>query len=337
MSALTVLSCGPGLSIQDAGRFGWQRFGMGPSGAMDVIGLSAANLLVGNAALTGALELPLAGAKFRVDQGDVTFAVAGAATRVAVDGRTIPMLTTARAREGETIEIATAQTGVFIYLAVAGGFAIAPMLGSQALHARNAIGALDGSTLKPGDTLPIATQVSPLADGLTSTTPLPYGNGPIRVLLGPQADHFTERGIATFLNAPYTITPQADRMGFRLAGEKIEHSAKGYNIVSDGIATGTVQVPGGGEPIILLADRQTTGGYPKIATVISADLPRLAQTRPGGTLRFASITRNEAITARRLMQTSLTAFANAKRPAASELDAGLLLAENLISGVVAGE
>jgi biotin-dependent carboxylase-like uncharacterized protein len=337
MTALVVMSAGPGLSIQDQGRFGWQKYGLGPSGAMDIIGLSAANLLVGNAPLTGALELPLAGAKFRVEGGDVYFAVSGAKTVVRIDGTPVPEHQTAIAHDGQVIEISTARAGVYMYLAVAGGFSIPQALGSQAYHARAKVGGIDGRAIQTGDHLALNALGGATQAPERSRAELPYGAGPFRVVLGPQQDHFTERGIETFLSAPFKLTPEADRMGFRLEGPGVEHSAKGYNIVSDGIITGSVQVPGSGHPIILLADRQTTGGYPKIATVISSDLPRLAHARPGSELRFKAVTREEAIAARRAMLDALDVFAKAKRPAAeTELDVGRLLTHNLIDGVTDG-
>jgi allophanate hydrolase subunit 2 len=160
-------------------------------------------------------------------------------------------------------------------------------------------------------------------------------HGPIRVLLGPQDDHFTARGLETFLAAPYAVSQQSDRMGVRLTGAKIEHGPKGYNIVSDGIATGSIQVPGTGEPLILLADRQTTGGYPKIATVITADLGRLAQMRPGATLAFEAVTRQAAVAAWQAQSTALEAFRLGLRPARGFApDSADLLARNLIDGWV---
>ena len=154
-------------------------------------------------------------------------------------------------------------------------------------------------------------------------------------MLGPQDDHFTEAGIAALVNSDYAISEQADRMGLRLKGAKIEHSAKGYNIVSDGIATGSIQVPGNGLPLILLADRQTTGGYPKIATVISWDLPRLVQCRPGTKVRFASVDRGEAVRIARAADAAFRAAIAKVRPAGiAGLDSGELLSVNLVDGVV---
>jgi allophanate hydrolase len=156
------------------------------------------------------------------------------------------------------------------------------------------------------------------------------------VVLGPQADFFTEAAIATFLTAEYVVSAQSDRMGFRLDGPVLQH-AKGYDIVSDGIVAGSIQVPGSGLPIVMMADAQTTGGYPKVATVISADIPCLGRRRPGRKLRFASVTVREAEGLRREQEATLRRMIGSLRVADSQapMDSATLLAHNLISGMVA--
>ncbi len=336
MTALHVLSCGPATSLQDRGRFGWQRFGIGPAGAMDAQALALANLLVGNAAGTGAIEFALAGGRFRLAGGRARVALAGPDCVLRVDGRPIAALTTATVEDGQTIDIGAVSGGIFAYLAVAGGLAVAPVLGSVALHLRAGIGGLDGRPLRTGDRLPLVV-AAPAGPDRTGPA-LPPASGPIRVLPGPQDDHFTAAGIATFLGSDYTVSPQSDRMGLRLLGAAIAHGAKGTNIVSDGIATGAIQVPGSGEPLVLLADRQTTGGYPKIATVISADLGRLAQSRPGAVLRFAAVTRAQAVSARRAQAADLVAFqANVRAVGSADLDSARLLGLSLVDGWIRAE
>ena len=294
MTELVVLSAGPATSLQDAGRFGWQRYGVGPAGAMDRPALALANALVGNAPGAGGIEFALVGGRLQVAGGSARVALAGADSGIKVDGKPVAPLTSATLHEGQTLEVGAARAGMFFYLAVAGGFSVPPVLGSLALHHRAGMGGLQGRTLRAGDRLVLAL-AEPSGPELTLPELPPAEAGPFRVVLGPQSDHFTQAGIATFLGSDYLITDQADRMGMRLSGPAIEHSAKGYNIVSDGIPTGAIQVPGNGLPLVLLADRQTTGGYPKIATVISADLPRLAQCRPRTKVRFASVGREEAV------------------------------------------
>ena len=336
MSVLVVETCGPGTTLQDRGRFGWQRFGVGPAGAMDAVGLATANALVGNPDGACGIELALAGARLKVE-GAARVALAGADGLLKIDGTTIAPRTSAAALDGATIEIGPARAGVFMYLAVAGGFDLAPTLGSPSLHLRARIGGIDGRPLRAGDRLTLRAATPAGVDMMANQT-LAAPGGPIRVMLGPQDDYFSAEGLATFLGQPYTITPQADRMGLRLSGPKIAHGPAGYNIVSDGIATGAIQVPGAGEPLILLADRQTTGGYPKIATVISADLPRLAQSRPGTELRFAAVTRQAALAALAAQRADLAAFRASLAPAGvADLDSARLLGLGLVDGWIAAE
>jgi len=334
MTELMVQNAGPATSLQDAGRFGWQRFGVGPAGAMDRLSLALANVLVGNQPGQAAIEFALAGGRLQVSGGSARIALAGADSLLKVDGRPVTPLTSVTVHDGQTIELATARSGIFFYLAVAGGFTIAPTLGSLSLHHRTGIGGLEGRTLRAGDRLPLGMS-EPTGPELALPEPPPIQQAPIRVVLGPQDDHFTAAGIAILMNSEYVISEQADRMGMRLIGPVIEHGAKGFNIVSDGIPTGGMQVPGNGLPLILLADRQTTGGYPKIATVISWDLPRLVQCRPGTPLRFAPVERAEAVRIARAADAEFRALLAKLRPAGlAGLDSSELLAVNLVDGVV---
>jgi 5-oxoprolinase (ATP-hydrolysing) subunit C len=334
MTVLTIESCGPATSLQDNGRFGWQRYGVGPAGAMDRMGLAIANVLVGNGPGAAAIECALAGMRFTVSGGSTRIAIAGADADLKIDGTVAPKFTSVTADGGQKVEVTSARTGVFTYLAVAGGFAIPPMLGALSLHQRTGIGGYKGRTFRAGDVVPLNLSAPPGSD-LAMTAALASESGPIRVVLGPQDDFFSADGLATFLGSGYTITPQADRMGLRLTGPKIAHGPRGYNIVSDGIATGAIQVPGMGEPLILLADRQTTGGYPKIATVITADLSRLAQMRPGAEVNFAAVSRTEAVAALKAQVAALEALRSGTRSAGMyDLDSGRLLSLNLLDGWV---
>ena len=286
MRALVVEACGPGTSLQDGGRVGYQRYGVASSGAMDRLALAAANALVGNPAGAAAIEFTLLGGRFTAEGGPVRVAVAGAPSGLDLDGQAVPSSATLTVAPGQVLAVGPMRAGVFAYLAVGGGFDLPPQLGSLSLHQRAALGGFHGRTLQAGDRLPL----HPAPDGpamVLPPVPLP-GDRAIRVVLGPQDDLFTARGIETFRTAVFRVSQQADRMGYRLAGPAIEHAA-GYNIVSDGIVWGSVQVPGSGEPICMMADRQTTGGYPKIATVVSADLRVLAQRRPGDPVRFEAV------------------------------------------------
>jgi 5-oxoprolinase (ATP-hydrolysing) subunit C len=335
MTELVVVRCGPGTTLQDIGRYGWQRFGLGPAGAMDRVAMAEANALVGNTESVGSIEFALIGGQFRVEAGRVRVALAGAEADLKIDGRLVALSTAITVDSGSIIDVGTLRGGLFVYLAVAGGFSVPLDLGAVATHVRAHVGGVDGRALRSWDRLScnnsevVGPDLGCIGGIKKSNTALP-----IRVILGPQADHFTDTGRATFLEATYTITPHIDRMGIRLTGPKIEHSAKGYNIVSDGIATGSIQVPGMGEPLVLLADRQTTGGYPKIATIITADLGRIAQMPPGTNLRFQAVSRRDAIQALVEQRDALAAFRARLRPAerAADLSSERLLGLNLVDG-----
>ena len=313
MTSLLVKSCGPMTSLQDAGRFGWQRHGVGNSGAMDRLALAAANALVGNPADAAVVEFMLLGGTFVLEGTSARVAVAGAPCAVRLDGFPLSPMTSVTMRAGQTLTVGPAPSGVYAYLAVAGGFALEPQLGSLSLHARARIGGLGGRPFRAGDRLPLRlAEAAP--EGELGLDPLSLEpDAPIRVVLGPQDDYFTAAGLETFLSETYRVSTQADRMGYRLTGAGITH-AQDYNIVSDGIVTGSVQVPGSGEPIVLMADRQTTGGYPKIATVVSADLRVMAQRRPGSAVRFQAIGIEEAQRSARERAQLIAALPSRARP-----------------------
>ena len=338
-AALLVRAAGPGTTIQDLGRVGWQRFGVTTAGAMDRLALQVANRLVGNPPGEAAIEFLLQGGEFVVETDSLRLAVTGADAALAIDGEPAAGWCSHRLRQGQVIRIGAARGGVYAYLAVAGGFDLPPVLGSRSTHVRSGIGGYGGRALRAGDRLPLLASTAPGGQERC----LPEGERPhyrrtVRAVLGPQDDYFTGAGIDTLFGAEYEVTMQSDRMGIRLAGPGIEH-AKGFNIISDGITAGCIQVPGAGAPIILMADRQSTGGYPKIATVISADLPAVAQCPPGARLRFAPVGIEEAQAARRAQDEWLRTVP-ARLVAAREaggVDLERLLEANLISGVTAGD
>lgn len=330
---LSVLDCGPATSIQDAGRFGLQRYGVGPAGAMDHDALAIANLLVGNDPQEAALEFAGLGGRFRVESGRVRIALFGAGALLSVEGEPVAEASSITIEEGGSFSVGAPRQGMFAMLALAGGLALEPVLGSRSLHQRSALGGLDGRALRAGDTLALR-QTSPSGDDLMLVDPPAPTDDPIRVLLGPQDDYFSEEAIAAFFDNTYSVSQQADRMGYRLNGPAIAHR-DGFNIVSDGIVTGSVQIPGSGEPIVLMADRQTTGGYPKIATIITADLARFAQKRPGEPVRFTAVSRKDAIAATRDRARLLAALRDQLMPAGSlDLSSTRLLGLNLVGGMV---
>lgn len=294
MSAhLLLLDCGPQASVQDGGRPGFQRQGLSPSGPMDALAMAAANALAGNPAGTAVLELALAGARLRAVGGPVRLALAGAPFGMSVEGEPMADHRSFTLAEGAELVLTPPRAGVFACLAVAGGPDLPDILGSRAFHRRAGLGGLENRSLRAGDRIPVASAGSRRERALA---PLPLdADEPVRVVLGPQQERFTQGGIATLLGAAFTVSGQADRMGIALEGPAVEHGPEGFNIVSDATVFGSVQVPGSGRPIVLMADRQTTGGYPKIATVISADLRRLAQRRPGDAVRFRAVSVAEAV------------------------------------------
>lgn len=332
---LRVVSPGTLTTLQDLGRRGWLRFGVPAAGAMDPVGLVLANALVGNPPDMAALELTLAGASFAVEHAAARIAVAGGDFPLTIDGEAVAGARSHWLEPGRTLGLGGARAGARAYLAVDGGFRVEPVLGSVATHVRSGIGGWQGRALQAGDALPLAKVAKPGAERAWPAGFKRPGHPRVRVVLGPQDDHFTPAAVETFLGADYTVTNRADRMGYRLSGPKLAH-AKGPDIVSDAIAPGSVQVPGFGEPIVLLADRQTTGGYPKIATVIGADLPALGQRRPGERLRFEAVSVETAQAARRSLRAWLAALPGVLVAVGHELDSEHLLALNLISGVTDG-
>jgi len=304
MSTLKVLAAGPLALVQDAfGRIGFQRFGVPVSGALDSTSLRVANLVVGNADTAAGLEVFYKGPVLKVDADSARIAAVGAnlVVRSNEGERRIASGRSVRVHRGERIEMGACEGGLVGYLAVEGGIAVEPFLGSRATYLRAGIGGLDGKPVRKGDALPLAREsVAERPERQAPSWDL-SAPGRVRVVQGPQDDWFTARGMRTLLGTAWTVSRQSDRMGVRLEGPAIEH-AKGYNIVSDGIAPGAIQVPGNGLPIVLLADRQTTGGYPKIATVASVDLPAFGRLAPGAKIRFEAVTVEKAEAARRELE-----------------------------------
>jgi biotin-dependent carboxylase-like uncharacterized protein len=292
-----LLVADPGLltTVQDLGRFGFQRVGIPPSGPMDRAAFVIANRLVGNPDGAAALECTLKGPRLEVQRA-VVVAVAGASMGFAINGHEAPPWTAVPARPGDVLGFGMASAGCRAYLAVAGGLDVPPVLGSRATYLRGRLGGLGGRALQRGDALPVGAPPAGVPEGRSvpeALRPRYPAARECRVILGPQDDRFTPAGIRAFLDGPYEVTPQADRMGYRLTGPVIGH-ARGHDIVSDGIPLGGIQVPGEGQPIVLLVDRQTTGGYTKIATVIGVDIGAIGQTRPGHEIRFRRVTLAEA-------------------------------------------
>lgn len=280
-------------TIQDEGRRGYEQFGMSPAGPMDLRAFHTANILVGNPAGESALEATVLGPALRFDQDNV-IAVTGADMGPALNGQPCPMDQAVAVKAGDLLELGAAKTGCRAYIAFAGGLDVPLVMGSRATALQNKVGGCQGRKLAKGDQIGFRTPNPGLP--LPRTAPVPDLGGrevTIRVVLGPQDDAFTSEGIQTFLSRPYTVSKDFDRMGCRLEGPVIQHKTDG-NIISDGMVTGAIQVPTSGQPIIMLAERQTVGGYTKIATVISADLPLVGQRKTGDVIRFQAVTVEEA-------------------------------------------
>ncbi len=285
-----IIDPSPYATIQDLGRLGYGRFGMPTAGAMDSFALRAANLLVGNVESAAGLEVGLGDLTLMATE-DCVVAVAGAGYDLWVQGRPLPLWLAIMLRRGWELALRKGPGGCWAYLAVAGGLQCPAVLGSRATYVRGNLGGLGGGPLRGGDVLPVGVPSQSLWE--LAGRELPQEHRPVyaeaigvEVVLGPQADHFTEAGLHTFLSSEYRVSEVSDRMGYRLRGPAVERQGEA-DIVSDGMVTGSVQVPASGQPMVMLADGPPTGGYPKIATVVSADLPLLAQCAPGaGRVRF---------------------------------------------------
>jgi biotin-dependent carboxylase-like uncharacterized protein len=335
--ALRVLSAGPGVTLQDAGRHGYLRYGVTAAGPMDPLAYATANLAVGNPAGSTAIEISLGGIELTAEAEPLVVALAGGDFAISLDARPLPSAAVVLTLEpGAVLSIRAGQSGAWCYLAVAGRLVVPQLLGSNATHTRTGFGGIDGRALRTGDRLPVEPSCRPAPSvGAIAAPWLDRPPAIIRVVLGPQDDYFSAEQIAAFLDGPWRVSIKADRMAYFLDGHRLSH-AKGYNIVSDGIAMGAIQVPGDGRPIVLMADRQSTGGYPKIATVIGPDLGRLAQARPGTAFRFEACSIAEAVAARREEAAALARDLVVEPVVRTQFSSEFLLDLNLIDGVVNG-
>jgi len=289
----------PGLltTVQDLGRFGYQHFGVPVAGAMDPWALRCANRLVGNQDCEAALEITILGPELRFERRALV-ALTGGDFSASLDGVTVPFWCAFEIPAGGILTIGERRTGARMYLAIAGGLAIQPTLGSRSTHLRTGMGGFDGRALRRGDTLESGPTTPSAWQRIGHVLPtglrLAYTRSPIlRVVLGPQAEAFRSDTIDVLLRERYAVSQDSDRMGYRLSGTPLPHRG-GPDIVSDATPIGSIQVPASQQPILLMADRQTTGGYPKIAVVISSDIPLAAQLMPGDTVGFAAVGVEEA-------------------------------------------
>jgi antagonist of KipI len=310
--SITVIRSGLLATIQDLGRYGYQRYGVVPNGAMDTGAARVANFLVGNAGDEAVLEVTLAGARLLIEQ-DMLLAICGAEMKVTVSGERLPLWRPALVNAGTTIHFEACQSGCRSYLAVAGGLNVPKIMGSRSTYLRAAIGGFMGREVKAGDKLS-AGPASPLSMRMLqnlvkkriSSVTVPSWHAShfavadelaepmIRAMPGTDYERFQASSQAALFSETFRIAPQSDRMGYRLNGtEKLMLEAP-IEAISEAVANGTVQVPSDGNPIVLLADRQTTGGYPRIAQVATVDLPVFAHLKPGDRFRFEAITQLQA-------------------------------------------
>lgn len=339
MRYLRVLDCGPVTSVQDAGRFGYRRYGVSTAGAMDHISLSLANALVGNAPYDAAVELVLSGGRFELQGEAALCAVAGGGAELLIDGRPIAPLHSACAYDGAILQVRTPKRGVFAYLSVSGAVKSPCVMGSRATHRRTGLG---GAPLQPGDRLPLDNgeaftgDLRPLRLRQSQAPARQPSGNEIRILPGPQLDTFPPDEFSALCGAQLTIDALSDRMAYRLRGAAPTRRGSA-EMVSDGVTPGSVQVPGDGTLLVLMRDCQTTGGYPKIANVISADLHHLAQIPPGQRVRLRQVTHAQAVSAARGIKVWMDSLKHCIDPALTEPDVAVLLGYNLISGVTDGK
>jgi antagonist of KipI len=299
----------PGLltTIQDLGRYGSQKFGVIVSGAMDPISLRIANLLVGNDEGEGALEITLFGTTLQFETDELV-AITGGDLQPTIDGEKAPMWRPVLIRKGSILQFKSAMNGCRAYVAFAGGIVVPEVMGSKSTYLRAAIGGLQGRALQKGDVFEcgdfnslsrafvhqLERMTTHFKWSVNYTEFMTFNKTQtIRVLHGAEFERFDLASQQAFFSKRYRLTTQADRMGYRLEGESLSLSEK-FELLSEGVTYGTIQVPSNGQPIILMVDRQTTGGYPKIGQVISTDLPCLAQMQPNANIQFKEVSLEQA-------------------------------------------
>jgi antagonist of KipI len=295
MASLTVVRAGMLTTVQDQGRWGFQHMGVPVAGPMDLYSHRYANGLVGNQDNQAALEVTLIGPELQAE-GDVACAVSGARFELSVNGAPVSMNVAFTVPSGGRLRFGNRLAGARASLAVRGGFDVPLLFGSRATSLVSRMGPFGGRALAAGDVLPVgASSPHAIASGGLPIT-VPQGGAKLRVIMGPHDAMFTAAAREMFLTSRFVITPLSNRMGYRLEGPAITH-VDAADILSDATPIGSLQVPASGQPILLMADRQTTGGYPKIATVVTADLPLAGQLAPGDWIEFAAVTRTSALAA----------------------------------------
>jgi biotin-dependent carboxylase-like uncharacterized protein len=313
------------------------RYGVTVAGPMDPFALATANLALGRPRDAAVIEVSLSGLEVEAVGCGLTLAICGGAFDIRLGATRLPSAVVLRLEPGTRLSIRASEIGAWAYIAVAGRIDLPAVLGSLSTHTRSGMGGLSGRGLVAGDVVPVV-EADDSAIGLMAIRApwLEHNAAPIRVVLGPQDDCFSPEQIQTFLTQGWTLSSRSDRMAYGLTGAPLVH-AKGHDIVSDGIAHGAIQIPGSGLPYVLMADRQPTGGYPKIATIISADLGRMAQLQAGAIVHFEVVPVADAVAVRRRIEDGLTAKIALIPLIRTAFPSELLLGLNLISGVIDGQ
>jgi antagonist of KipI len=296
MGDLEIVRPGIYTTVQDSGRYGYQSCGIPVSGAMDRYSYKAANYILGNDLESAVIEATVLGPRIEFNSS-MEIAITGADMSPSINGSSIEMWRSLNIKAGDCLDFGELKSGARTYIAFSGGIDIPKVMESRSTYVRGKIGGYAGRQLLEGDRLKVfgsGKEESKWISRVLDPKYIPKYRDEIelRVILGPQAEHFTPRGIETFLSSEYRCTPQIDRMGYRLSGSPIE-SISGTDIISDGIAFGAVQVSNSGEPIVMMADRQTVGGYAKIACIVSEDISKIAQAKTGDTIKFRKVTIEE--------------------------------------------
>ncbi len=311
VKALEILSPGPLTTVQDLGRYGYGRYGVAPSGALDSFSLRVANLLVGNPEDEAGLEITLLGLKVQA-LADLAVAVTGGDLQPQLNGESLKMWCLHTIRKGDILSFKTPKSGFRSYLALGGGMSVPPVMGSKSTNLSSGFGGLKGRPLQKGDIL-LSDSPNLYLDRAEKEfdgkrIPEYPRDWDLRVLFGPQDGHFTKEVRNSFLNAVFKVTPKSDRTGIRLKGPSIQKiEGMEDSIISEGVISGTIQVPGDGQPIVILGET-VTGGYRKIATVIRADIPLLGQVKPEDQVRFSEVSMGEALQAFREVEEIIVRF-----------------------------
>jgi antagonist of KipI len=306
-SSLTVVKPGMLTTVQDTGRRGYQGLGVPVSGPMDAYSHRLANQVLGNDPKVAALEITLLGPEL-LAEGDLTCAIAGAEIACTVDGVVAPFNEPFVVASGARLKFGARVRGARATLAVRGGFDLPLTLGSRATHLVSHMGPFGGRALRAGDVLPVARIAIHASPIVGRPLDLPSGGARVRVVAAAHRERFTDDAWGLLVRARFLVSPQSNRMGYRLEGPALGH-VEGADMLSEAMPIGAIQVPGSGQPILLMAERQTTGGYPTIANVITADLPIAGQLAPGDWIAFDPVSHRDALAALRERESALTGAA----------------------------